>query len=196
MSDLSHSTVCAAYRDGVSEVREAVTFLGEGAAQSPTPCPEWNVLELVTHLWCTADRYHRLLGYAVAGCPERMLVNEELAVENERAVVAAAATDLNKVLSSFVSSAEAYLPRATVSWEVAPYQVGGGSVGDALGVAAIEWHIHAWDLRKSVGHDYRPTCAETLRWCWNRAVPHLPITTDGDAWAALLAAAGRRGRAE
>jgi len=159
-----------------------------------TPCPQWSAAQLLTHLWCTAERYHRLLDAALAGRPEPMPVNEELAALNEREVKNAASHSVSGTLALFESSATAYLERAVPHWRIAPFQIGGGCVGDAMGIAAIEWHIHAWDLSQAGGQDYRPDSAEVLRRCWVRAVPHLPIDRGGEPWSALLAAADRNTR--
>jgi hypothetical protein len=124
-----------------------------------------------------------------------MPVNEELAALNEREVKKAASHSVSGTLALFESSATAYLQRAQPHRRIAPFQIGGGCVGDAMGIAAIEWHIHAWDLWQAGGQDYRPDSAAVLRQCWVRAVPHLPIDPAGEPWSDLLAAADRNTRA-
>jgi hypothetical protein len=120
-----------------------------------------------------------------------MLVNEELAALNEREVQEAVSRSARETLALFEASATAYVERAVPSWRIAPFQLGGGCIGDALGIAAIEWHIHAWDLWQAGGQDHQPASADILRQCWARAVPHLPIDPFGEPWPAVLAAADR-----
>jgi hypothetical protein len=42
------------------------------------------------------------------------------------------------------------------------------------GAASVEWHLHAWDLARALGQDYRPADPETLRHGWLAGLPQLP----------------------
>ena len=39
------------------------------------------------------------------------------------------------------------------------------TVGGMAGAACAEWHLHAWDLARSLGKDYRPPIPGS---CWPR----------------------------
>jgi hypothetical protein len=54
----------------------------------------------------------------------------------------------------------------------------------------VEWHLHAWDLARAQGADYRPRDPELLVSAWHWGVPHLPLAV-GDAWEAVLRSSGR-----
>lgn len=168
---------------------------GHWCLPTPTVCPEWTALDLLRHLLCTARRYHRLLDVALAGQPETLVVDEDLAELNRRDLAAAAldGEPINGLLTSFVDAAESFSSRALAAWGFGPFQRDGVDVGPAVAPAAIEWHIHAWDLFRAAGSDYYPDDPELLRQGWELTVPHLAIDRGDDPWAAVLASAGREG---
>jgi len=66
------------------------------------------------------------------------------------------------------------------------------------GAACAEWHLHAWDLAKALGKDYRPAAPEIVLAGWLAGVPQLPVPPPdgpdggrGDRWHALLRVSGR-----
>ena len=84
-----------------------------------------------------------------------------------------------------------------------------------LGSACAEWHLHAWDLARSIGKDYAPADAGILVAGWQAGMPHLPLgeplavaacgapaagpagrggvlAGSGTGWRVLLRASGRR----
>jgi hypothetical protein len=67
------------------------------------------------------------------------------------------------------------------------------TVGDHAGAACVEWHLHAWDMARAVGEDYRPRDPDLLVSAWHWGVPHLPLAA-GDAWEAVLRSSGRSPR--
>jgi len=68
-------------------------------------------------------------------------------------------------------------------------------VGAMAGAVGGEWHLHAWDLARSLGKDYRPADPELVLAAWRGGMPQLwPELTgqDGDdPWHDLLTASGR-----
>ena len=36
------------------------------------------------------------------------------------------------------------------------------TVGAMAGAACVEWHLHAWDLARALGKDYRPAAPEIV----------------------------------
>jgi len=180
-----------AHDAGVRAVVAAVAALTETGANRATPCPEWTVRELAQHLLCTARRFHRLLDASLAGRPEPVLLGSDLADLNRAQVIGAPWAPLDEIIVAFAASAHEFEQRAREHWDHGPFQRGGVSVGEALGIAAFEWHVHAWDLRRAAGQDYYPEHAEVLRQAWDSSVPHLRIDLTGDPWAAVLSSAGR-----
>ena len=63
------------------------------------------------------------------------------------------------------------------------------------GAACAEWHLHAWDLARSLGKDYRPADPGLVLAAWRGGMPQLwPELTgwDGDdPWHYLLTASDR-----
>jgi hypothetical protein len=60
------------------------------------------------------------------------------------------------------------------------------TAADHLTSAAIEWHLHAWDLDPQ---REAPACASLLAHAWR---DHLPFPIgDGEPWQALVVASGR-----
>ena len=48
------------------------------------------------------------------------------------------------------------------------------TVGGMAGAACAEWHLHAWDLARAQGKDYRPADPDMLLRGWIAGMPHLP----------------------
>jgi hypothetical protein len=62
------------------------------------------------------------------------------------------------------------------------------------GAACVEWHLHAWDLARALGKDYRPADPEIVLAGWRAGLPQLPPgrqAGDADPWLTLLGASGR-----
>jgi hypothetical protein len=74
-------------------------------------------------------------------------------------------------------------------------------VAGMAGAACAEWHLHAWDLARALGADYRPADPAVVLAGWRSGMPHLPLPAPGrlaglagrgtDPWHAVLAASGR-----
>ena len=47
-------------------------------------------------------------------------------------------------------------------------------MGGMAGAACAEWHLHAWDLARAQGKDYRPADPDMLLRGWIAGMPHLP----------------------
>ena len=64
------------------------------------------------------------------------------------------------------------------------------------GAACAEWHLHAWDLARSLGKDYRPADPELVLTAWQGGTPQLWAGLPAepgrdDPWYVLLLASGR-----
>ncbi len=66
------------------------------------------------------------------------------------------------------------------------------TVGDHAGAACVEWHLHAWDMARAVGGDYRPRDPDLLVSAWHWGVPHLPLAAGTRGRRCCARRAGRR----
>ena len=73
-------------------------------------------------------------------------------------------------------SARSYAQRLLPIWDLPHHQYRDVlvTVGGMAGAASAEWHLHAWDLARAVGKDYRPADPGILLRGWNAGMPHLP----------------------
>jgi hypothetical protein len=102
-------------------------------------------------------------------------------------------------IKAFAESARSYGRRLPLSWDLPHHQYQGTDVTVAAmaGAACAEWHLHAWDLARSLGKDYRPADPELVLAAWRAGLPQLwppPPERAGDAddpWHFLLLASGR-----
>ena len=195
-----------AYDDGVDAVEAMATRIEAADAWGkPTPCPAWTALELVGHLEVVAGWYHAWLDRAEAGIADPPFPAAKLPTQNAAAVDALPATTGLERTATFVQLARSYAKRIPERWKL-PYGYPRGTVTAGLhaGVAAVEWHVHAWDLGRVVGHDHHPAdpavlvaagAESELRWKAPALRPLLPLVrravSAGDAWARLLKGAGR-----
>jgi hypothetical protein len=85
-------------------------------------------------------------------------------------------------------------------WDLPHHRYRGAvvTVAGMAGAACAEWHLHAWDLARALGKDYRPAAPEVVLAGWRAGMPQLPVQTAagpaggrGDLWYALLRVSGR-----
>jgi mycothiol maleylpyruvate isomerase-like protein len=205
MSRVSRAGVLAAYRDGVTVICElAVHFTGATWLAS-TPCAEWRAVDLAGHLRCVADDYHEYLNDApdsrlarlmAAGAPADSLARK-LARQNAAELAALPDAPGYEHIMAFAESARSYGRRLPWAWDLPHHRYRGiqVTVGAMAGAACAEWHLHAWDLARSLGKDYRPADPELVLAAWQGGTPQLwPVLTgcDGDdPWDFLLTSSGR-----
>jgi hypothetical protein len=153
-----------------------------------------------------ADDYHeylddaptsRLARLMAAGGPADSLARK---IARQNAAELAALPDVPgpEHIAAFAESARSYGRRLPQSWELPHhrYRETEVTVGAMAGVACAEWHLHAWDLARSLGKDYRPAQPELVLTAWRDGTPQLwPVLAAGwegeDPWRFLLAASGR-----
>jgi hypothetical protein len=202
MSDFPPDRVLAAYRDGVRA-------FGHLAAKTvvwsiPTPCAGWTLLELSGHALCIARYFHRLLNAALDGHPLQQLPRGQALAELNAADLLALGPMLGpQRVIAFDAVAGRYGERlADVDWSITLGSWAGRgalTVGQHALLAAQEWQIHAWDVARSFGWDYRPD--DPVAVAASRLIP-ANSAADGsgqrrwldhdDPWEAALLAAGRR----
>jgi uncharacterized protein (TIGR03083 family) len=196
----------AAFRDGVTVICEIAAELTEEAWAGPSPCPEWRVADLAGHLRCVADDYLEYLDDAPVSRLARLMATgvkpdtlaRKLARQNAAELAALPDVSAAEHIAAFARSARAYARRLPPIWDLPHHRYRDTvvTVGGMAGAACAEWHLHAWDLARSLGKDYRPADPDILLLGWRAGMPHLPPDiARGEAGdgTAMVAAAGLGG---
>jgi len=206
---VQRSRVLAAYRDGITVIGELATQFTDVTWLSPTPCIEWSAVDLAGHLRCVADDYHeylddapvsRLARLMATGAPADSLARK-LARQNAAELAALPDGPGEEHIDAFTDSARAYGRRVYSVWDQPHHAYRGYNVtvGLMTGLACAEWHLHAWDLARTLGKDYRPADPALVLDAWRAGKPELNgglvlgrVVLDGnDPWDVLLGASGR-----
>lgn len=218
MSRASRAGILAAYRDGITVICELASQFSAASWHNATPCPEWRAVDLAGHLRCVADDFHEYLDDAPASRLARLMATgappDSLArkVARQNAAELAALPDGPGAehIGAFAESARGYGDRLTErlnsgGWDEPHHAYRGhvATVGAMAGAACAEWHLHAWDLARALGKDYRPADPALVLWCYlggmipprpplplAGTIPPEPLERD-DPWAVLLGASGR-----
>jgi hypothetical protein len=153
-----------------------------------------------------ADDYHEYLDDAPASRLARLMavggpadsLARKIARQNAAELAALPDAAGPEHIAAFAESARSYGRRLPQSWDLPHHRYRGTdvTVGAMAGVACAEWHLHAWDLARSLGKDYRPAQPELVLTAWRDGSPQLwPVLAAGgegeDPWRFLLAASGR-----
>ena len=196
----------AAYCDGIRAILEIAGRFDRKTWNAPTTCPEWRAADLAGHLRCVADDYHEYLDGAPASRLARLLATDvpadsiarKLARQNAAELAALPDAPGPEHIAAFAESARGYGRRLAPSWDLPHHRYRGAevTVGAMAGAACAEWHLHAWDLARSLGKDYRPADPELVLAAWRGGTPQLwSVPTAGpagdDPWYSLLLASGR-----
>ena len=158
----TQAEVLAQYREGADAV--VATVAGWDDAQWAEPaCGEWSGTDLAGHLVTVIGWYHSWLDRGLAGDLDPVFPIAALDTETVAALAALPAGSGPARIDEFRASADAYAARLGEHWD-APFAYPRGLVTAGLhaGVAAVEWHIHAWDLAQAAGGDHEPADAEGL----------------------------------
>jgi uncharacterized protein (TIGR03083 family) len=192
----------SAYRDGVTVICELAAQFSARAWRAATPCAEWRAADLAGHLRCVADDYHEYLDEAPGSRLARLMASGErpdtlarkLARQNAAELAALPERPAPEHIAAFAASARSYARRLGPVWELPHHRYRDAVVtaGGMAGAACVEWHLHAWDLARALGKDYRPADPEIVLAGWRAGVPQLGRDIGyGDPWLALLRASGR-----
>jgi len=175
----------AAYHAGVTVICELAARFPEEAWAAATPCPEWRVADLAGHLRCVADDYHEYLDDAPASRLARLMATgaeagslaRKLARQNAAELAALPDGSGLEHIRAFAASAREYAQRVQPLWHLPHHQYRDQvvTVGGMVGAACAEWHLHAWDLARAIGKDYRPADPDLLVAGWQAGLPHLPL---------------------
>lgn len=179
----------AAFHDGVTVICEISAQFGDAGWIAPSPCPEWRVIDLAGHLRCVADDFHEYLDDAPASRLARLMARgahpdtlaRKLARQNAAELAALPDASGPEHIDAFASSARSYAQRLLPIWDLPHHQYRDVlvTVGGMAGAACVEWHLHAWDLARAQGKDYRPADPDMLLRGWRAGMPHLPLEGAG-----------------
>jgi Mycothiol maleylpyruvate isomerase N-terminal domain len=203
--------VLTAYDAGVAAICELADRFDDQSWGALTPLPDWRAAELAGHLRCVADDLHEYLDEAPVSRYARLMatgahpdtLGRKLARQNAAELAALADAPPAEHIAAFAVSARSYAARLSAVWDLPHHQYRDTvvTVGGMAGAAAAEWHLHAFDLARALGLDYRPADPAAVLAGWLAGMPHLPLSagTAGaksvrhlDPWHAVLAASGRR----
>jgi uncharacterized protein (TIGR03083 family) len=159
---IDRSDVLAQYGEGVDAIQRIASQLG-GDQWSAPACGEWSAAELVGHVGLVADWYHETLDRAEAGDASPSLDVTTFDAWTVQQVRALAPVPSDERVQTFVRSARSYAARLPDDWDL-PYGYLRGriSAGRHAALAAIEWHVHAWDLARVCGVHYAPARPDLL----------------------------------
>ena len=212
MTDWSLDPGLAAYRDGVTVICELAARFNDAQWAGPTPCGDWRAADVAGHLRCMADDLHEYLDDAPysrlarlmgTGFPAATLARKQ-ARQNAAELAILPDEPAPEHIAAFAASARSYATRVAPLWDQPHhyYRDAVVTVGQMAGVACGEWHVHAWDLARSLGMDYRPADPDLVFDGWWAGSPQLrPAETagllvaapvdEGDVWETLLNVFGR-----
>jgi len=145
------------YDEGVDAFVAAAGALGPGD-WSRVACGDWTASDLARHVLAVAQWYERWLDRAERGDAAPPFGLSELATRNAAQLEELRALDGPEAVTRFVATARAYRARLPSGWDL-PFGYPRGTVTAGLhaGVAACEWHLHAWDLAHAAGLGYQPS---------------------------------------
>lgn len=197
--------ILASFLDGVTVIGELAATFTTADWHAPTPCGDWRAADVAGHLRCVADNLGEYLDTAPHSRLATLMAADVDAEERERMLARQNAAELVALgrapgpvsVRAFAVAARTQARRLPALWSRPYYRYGGRdvTVGEAVGALCVEWHVHAWDLARARGMDYRPADPATLVAGWRTGLPYLPIG-GGDPWPAVLRAYGRAALAE
>ena len=200
----NQSDVEALYRGGAAAIEDITTSFDDEDWLSRA-CGEWNAADTARHLVGVADWYHDWLDRALDGDASPPFPESEFDEQNAAKVAALQELDGPAAVARFCERSSGYLVRASGAWEV-PYgfPVGTVTVGLHVGIAATEWHLHAWDLTAGRNERHRPTSpgelfkaagaalAETKGGLHGRLLGFaVPLAARRSPWRTILEQSGR-----
>ncbi|GAA2301371.1 hypothetical protein GCM10010402_70290 [Actinomadura luteofluorescens] len=193
--------VLESYQDGVKAVRSLAETVADWDV--PTPCADWQLIDLAGHLRCVAENFleylqdapdSRLAKLFAQDAATAVLIRQQARQNAAELAVLPPEPGPERILA-FGVSAGAYADLLPDMWDRTHliYRGTKYTVGDHAGAACVEWHLHAWDFARAIGADYRPRDPDLLVSAWHWGVPHLPLEP-GDSWEAVLRSSGRSPR--
>lgn len=185
------------YGEGVAAVDRWAGEVASLGRWGEPACGKWSAVDLAGHVLCVSRWYHGWLDRAEAG-DSVPPAGFDLDAENDAWLAALPPGSGEERTAAFVASAGRYAERLTEAWDL-PYGWPRGTVtaGEHAAMAALEWHVHAWDLARVVDGNHVPSAPGVLvagvlecrAVAARRPVPR--SSADPDPWGGLLRALGR-----
>jgi hypothetical protein len=189
---------------GIDAVTDQAAVLDDAGWDSKA-CGSWTATETIRHLLAVSRWYHAWLDRALAGDTTRPFDGRDIDQHNETELARLSEMAPDEATGQFAASAAHYLNRLDAHWDV-PYAYPFGVVTAGLhaGVAATEWHLHAWDLSTVIGRPHVPNDPQRLFLAAGRCVAAahgglkgallaraVPLAARRDPWQTLLKRSGR-----
>jgi uncharacterized protein (TIGR03083 family) len=154
--------VLATFADGVDAIERYARLLSDDDWQT-TACGEWSAAQVVAHVENVVAWYHEWLDRAERGDASSSFPIEELPARNADALRTSGWSEPMQHVERFAASARAYATRLPGAWDL-PFGYPRGTVtaGQHGALAAVEWHVHAWDLGRVIGADHEPSRPDVL----------------------------------
>ena len=133
----AHNDAPRLYEKAVTNARRLLAAVQAGQWEDPTPCSEWNVRRLVTHMVSGTRNVKSVMdGQGPQNWGDNVLGDDPLAAFDDARVAAVAALQVTGAMDRMVTTRQGERP-----------------AGDyALGQAQ-EMLVHGWDLAKATGQD-------------------------------------------
>ena len=146
-------------------------------------CGTWSAALLARHVLAAVDWFHVWLDRAELGDSSIPFAVTDLGERNETELRERADLSGMAAARKFGVRAGEYVERVPEHWDL-PYGYPFGEVtaGLHMGVAAAEWHLHAWDLARSMGQHHQPSNPRGLF----RAAGHCVAKAEGGLRGRLL----------
>jgi len=200
--------VRALFESGVAAVAEQAEHL-DGAAWASPACGDWTAAETCGHVLCVSRWYHAWLDRALAGEMTRPFTEAEMDAQNAAALADLGPMSGSDAVAAFAGSALEYLERVVRHWDVPyAYPYGVATAGLHAGIAATEWHLHAWDLSQVTGSPHTPDDPDGLFLAAGACLAAhsgrlqsalmsvaVPIAARRSPWQTMLKRSGRKGSA-
>jgi uncharacterized protein (TIGR03083 family) len=193
--------VPGSYLQAISAIVEITARFTAAMWNAPTPCPEWRAADLAGHLRCVVDDYHEYLDDAPVSRLARLMatganpdtIARKLARQNAAELAALPEVPPGAHIEAFAESATRYATRLGPLLPLPHHSYRGRliSVAGMGGMACVEWHVHAWDLARTLGEFYRPADPEAVLAGWLVGIPHIAVVPDDDPWLSVLRSSGR-----
>jgi uncharacterized protein (TIGR03083 family) len=199
------AAVLALYQEGAEAF---VRLAGQAAAADAwdrAACGSWSSADLARHELDVIGWYHGWLDRALAGDASPAFGIDVIDDRTDAGVRALADVDPEDAVARFAAEAQRYADRLEPNWDL-PFGYPRGTVTAGLhaGIAAAEWHLHAWDLARALGTDHRPgdpgtlliaasacqAAAGGIRQKLERKLA--PIAARSRPWETILSTSGRR----
>lgn len=151
MTRPDRSAVAEQYRSGIQAIQDSTALLDDRSWHLQV-CGDWTAKQTARHVLSVAGWYHDWLDRALAGTTSIPFDESDMDLQTAAALAAVGDVDGPTAAARFVDAADRYLDRVIEHWDV-PYGYPAGVVTAGLhcGVAATEWHLHAWDLSAPTG---------------------------------------------